>query len=72
MTAGRQPLSDAEITGYLQDLVGWTRAGDKLEKVFNFPAYTDGLIFATWSGPPKVESRKRRYTEKRETRQWPE
>ena len=38
-------LSDAEVTGRLETLAGWSRDGDTIRKPFAFAKFADGIRF---------------------------
>jgi 4a-hydroxytetrahydrobiopterin dehydratase len=43
-------LSEAEIASALEALPGWSRAGDEIEKTFQFPSFADGIAFVVRVG----------------------
>ena len=44
------PLTETEIQRQLQELSGWVREGDAIQKEFQFESYVAGLAFATAVG----------------------
>jgi 4a-hydroxytetrahydrobiopterin dehydratase len=44
------PLNDAEIIERLQNLDGWEREGDRIQKTFKLDTYMAGLALATAIG----------------------
>jgi 4a-hydroxytetrahydrobiopterin dehydratase len=44
------PLPDDEITKGLNDLAGWSRSGDEIEKTYELPSFPDAVAFVTRVG----------------------
>ena len=42
----RERLSEDQVGVALRELKGWRSADSKIEKVYEFPTYKDGLVFA--------------------------
>lgn len=42
---GVPSLSDTEVSKYLQEVTGWKKANNSIEKSFSFDSYVDGLDF---------------------------
>ena len=42
----RKKLSPDEVASALAGLKGWRSSGSEIEKLYEFPAYKDGLVFA--------------------------
>ena len=42
----RQKLSEDALRSGLDELPGWQGVDNRIEKIFEFPSYKDGLVFA--------------------------
>ena len=42
----REPVSDSRLQEVLEALDGWRHDGDRIERVYEFPAYGDAAAFA--------------------------